>query len=171
MTAHDAWIAHPDGAVGANHNGEPPTSFTRAIVAVAGKALAVPLPYFAQALRQSGHLQSSIAQSNNRIAERGQQLAACNLLHSLEARLCRWLLQIFENSKNSDVVITQDSLAQILGVSRARLNAALQTLHHANAVAPTQRGMLKIVDANLIAERVCDCYVALHDTSLRRSSP
>ena len=161
----EAGFVGADGAVGTNHSGTPPTSFTRAVVAVGGKALSVPLNYFEQVLQRSGRLQHLIARSNNRIAERAQQLAACNLLHNMEARLCRWLLQVLENSGDSDIVITQESLAQMLGVHRTRLNEALKTLHQLRAVTPTQRGALKIIDANLIAERVCDCYVALHDTA------
>lgn len=87
-------------------------------------------------------------------------MAACNLLHQLESRLCRWLLQVFKNSEGSDVVVTQENLANMLGVNRARLNAALRTLQNLNAIAPTQRGHLKIIDADLIAQRVCDCYRA-----------
>ena len=92
------------------------------------------------------------------MTERAQQIAACNLLHQLEHRLSRWLLQVFENSADANVVITQDILAQMLGVNRSRLNEALMTLQKVDALSHTQRGSLTIIDANLIAERVCDCY-------------
>jgi hypothetical protein len=134
------------------------STLTRAIVITSGTALRLPFEAFVQMMDRSKAFRDLIHQNNNRIAERGQQIAACNLSHQLQSRLCRWLLQVIDNSDDPNIVITQDNLAQMLGVNRARLNEALKGLHALDAIAPTQRGVLTIIDASLILERACDCY-------------
>ena len=157
----EAGFVGSEGAVGTISTLPARTSFTRSIVITSGTALRLPFEQFERIMDQSKTFRRLIAQNNERIAERGQQIAACNLLHQLETRLCRWLLQVVDNSENPSIMITQDNLAQMLGVNRARLNEALKSLQALDAVAQTQRGVLTIVDADLIAERVCDCYPVL----------
>jgi CRP-like cAMP-binding protein len=154
----EAGFVGPEGAVGTISSGPERTTLTRAIVITSGTALRLPFDVFVQMMDRSKTFRDLIHQNNNRIAERGQQIAACNLSHQLESRLCRWLLQVIDNSDDPNIVITQDNLAQMLGVNRARLNEALKGLHALDAVAPAQRGVLTIIDANLILERACDCY-------------
>jgi CRP-like cAMP-binding protein len=151
----------PEGAVGTVNIVPARTSFTRSTVITSGTALRLPFEQFEQFMDQSKTIRYLITQNNNRIAERGQQIAACNLLHQLEARLCRWLLQVVDNSDNPSIVITQDNLAQMLGVNRARLNEALKNLQALGAIAQTQRGVLTIIDAELLGGRVCDCYAIM----------
>jgi CRP-like cAMP-binding protein len=154
----EAGYVGSEGAVGTISSGPERTTLTRAIVITSGTALRLPFEQFLQMMDRSKAFRDLIQQNNNRIAERGQQIAACNLSHQLESRLCRWLLQVIDNSDDPDIVITQDNLAQMLGVNRARLNEALKSLHALDAVAQTQRGVLTIIDVNLILERACDCY-------------
>jgi CRP-like cAMP-binding protein len=154
----EAGFVGSEGAVGTISSGPTRTTLTRAIVITSGTALRLPFEQFVQMMDRSKAFRDLIHQNNNRIAERGQQIAACNLSHQLESRLCRWLLQVIDNSDDPNIVITQDNLAQMLGVNRARLNEALKSLHALDAVAQTQRGVLTIIDANLILERACGCY-------------
>jgi CRP-like cAMP-binding protein len=157
----EAGFVGSEGAVGTIGSVPARTSFTRSIVTTGGTALRLPFDQFERIMNQSKAFRHLITQNNNRIAERGQQIAACNLLHQLETRLCRWLLQVVDNSDNPNVVITQDNLAQMLGVNRARLNEALKSLQALGAIAQTQRGVLTIIDADLIGERACDCYAIM----------
>lgn len=157
----EAGFVGPEGAVGTISSLPARTSFTRSIVITSGTALRLSFEQFERMMDQSKTFRHLITQNNNRIAERGQQIAACNLLHQLEARLCRWLLQVVDNSDNPSIVITQDNLAQMLGVNRARLNEALKSLQSLDAITQTKRGVVTIINADLIAERVCDCHPVL----------
>jgi CRP-like cAMP-binding protein len=157
-SAVEAGFVGPEGAVGTINSVPARTSFTRSTVITSGTALRLPFEQFERVMDQSNTFRHLITQNNNRIAERGQQIAACNLLHQLEARLCRWLLQVADHSDNPSIVITQDNLAQMLGVNRPRLNEAMKSLQALDALAQTQRGILTIIDASLIADRACDCY-------------
>lgn len=154
----EAGYVGSEGAVGTISSGPERTTLTRALVIASGNALRLPFEQFERMMDRSKAFRDLIHRNNNRIAERGQRLAACNLWHQLESRLCRWLLQVIDNSDDRNIVITQDHLAQMLGVNRARLNEALKGLHAVDAVAQTQRGVLTIIDANLILQRACDCY-------------
>jgi CRP-like cAMP-binding protein len=157
-SAVEAGFVGSEGAVGTINSVPARTSFTRSTVITSGTALRLPFEQFERVMDQSKTFRHLITQNNNRIAERGQQIAACNLVHQLETRLCRWLLQVADNSDNPNIAITQDNLAQMLGVNRARLNEALKSLQTYGAIAQTQRRLLTIIDAVLISERVCDCY-------------
>jgi CRP-like cAMP-binding protein len=157
----EAGFVGSEGAVGTISTFPARTSFTRSIVITSGTALRLTFEQFERMMDQSKTFRRLVTQNNDRIAERGQQIAACNLMHQLETRLCRWLLQVVDNSDNASIIITQDNLAQMLGVNRARLNEALKSLQALNAIAQAQRGVLTIIDADLIAERVCDCYPVL----------
>jgi CRP-like cAMP-binding protein len=154
----EAGFVGSEGAVGTISSVPARTSFTRSIVITGGTALRLPFDQFERIMNQSEAFRHLIHENNDRITERAQQISACNLLHQLESRLCRWLLQVIDNSDDSNIVITQENLAQMLGVNRARLNEALKSLQTLDAVAQTQRGVVTIIDADLIAERVCDCY-------------
>jgi CRP-like cAMP-binding protein len=154
----EAGFVGSEGAVGTISSVPARTSFTRSTVITGGTALRLPFDQFERIMKQSEAFRHLIHENNNRITERGQQIAACNLMHQLESRLCRWLLQVVDNSDNQNIVITQENLAQMLGVNRARLNEALKSLQALDAIAQAQRGVLTIIDANLIAERACDCY-------------
>ena len=147
-----------EGAIGTSYDLDTRASFTRSVVVVGGTALRLPLARFERLLEQSAVLRRLVSQNNNRITERGQQMAACNLLHRLEERVCRWLLQSVEHGGGSDVMITQDDLAHMLGVSRARLNETLKSLQALEAIATGQRGILRIRDAGLVARHACPCF-------------
>jgi CRP-like cAMP-binding protein len=151
----EAGFVGSEGAVGTISSVPDRTSLTRATVITSGTAVRFPFDQFERMMDRSKAFRDLIHQNNNRIAEWGQQIAACNLVHQLESRLCRWLLQVIDNSDDPNIVITQDNLAQMLGVNRARLNEALKGL---DAVAQTQRGVLTAIDVNLILEKACDCY-------------
>lgn len=157
----EAGFVGPEGAVGSIYSASARAPLTRATVVACGSALRISLDQFEYFMDQSKTFRHLIGQNNNRIAERAQQLAACNLQHQLESRVCRWLLQVLDSNKNPHVVITQENLAQMLGVNRARLNEALKSLQKIDAIAPTQRGGLTIIDVKSIVDRVCDCYPAM----------
>lgn len=164
----EAGFVGPEGAIGTIYSPAERVAFTRAKAVSAGRAIRVPLDEFESAMSNSPGFRNQINENNFMLTARAQQTAACNLSHHLEARLCRWLLQVFENSESSTVEITQAGLSQMLGVNRARLNEALKVLERIGSVSHARRGELTIVDAGLIADRVCDCYREMRIPNLAR---
>lgn len=94
------------------------------------------------------------------------QTAACNRAHSLEARMCRWLLMTLDRIGENDFPLTQEFLAQMLGVRRPSVNLAGATLQRAGLVRYT-RGRITVLDRKGLEKSSCECYVRIRDEFAR----
>lgn len=157
----EAGFVGSDGAAGSLYDSTTRLHFTRAVVVVPGRALRLQARRFESLLRSSPNFNRMIMLNNNRIAERAQQLAACNLAHRLEPRLCRWLLQACRDIDGHRIEITQEALSQLLGVNRARMNEALRSLESAGAVAESVRGFIQVLSYKAVRKLACECAAAL----------
>lgn len=157
----EAGFVGADGVAGSLYDSATRLHFTRAVVVVPGRALRLQARRFESLLRSSPNFNRMIILNNNRIAERAQQLAACNLAHRLEPRLCRWLLQAFRGTDGDRIEMTQEALSQFLGVNRARLNEALKSLEAAGAVAASARGVIQILSYDAVRRLACECASSL----------
>jgi CRP-like cAMP-binding protein len=88
------------------------------------------------------------------------QSVACNVLHSLEPRFCRWLLHIHDRTGGSDVPLTQELLAEMLGVQRTTVTAVAAALQ-AKGLIETQRGRTKVQDRAGLEAAACSCHAAV----------
>jgi CRP-like cAMP-binding protein len=82
---------------------------------------------------------------------------ACNALHSVEQRACRWLLTTHDRVDRDEFLLTQEFLGQMLGVTRASVNEVARQLQDAGAVEYT-RGRMTILDRAQLESRTCECY-------------
>lgn len=94
------------------------------------------------------------------------QVAVCNARHRLECRLAHWLLQAHERLDGDRIPLTHDALGQLLGVRRAGVTSALQTLESAGAIYHG-RGRITVHDRDRLEELVCTCYRRLKTESQR----
>lgn len=94
------------------------------------------------------------------------QSAACNALHELEQRLCRWLLMSQDRTASQQVRLTQQYLATMLGVQRTTVTEALRDLAHKGLI---QRGRarIEILDRARIEALSCECYETVQDNLQR----
>jgi CRP-like cAMP-binding protein len=90
------------------------------------------------------------------IAQTGQ-IAACNRHHSIEQRLSRWLLSCVDRAPSNDLTMTQDLLANTLGVRREGVTEAAQKLQKAGAI-HYRRGHVTVLDRAGLQARACECY-------------
>jgi len=84
-----------------------------------------------------------------------QQSAACNALHHVEARMCRWLLRMHELA-GPDLPLTQEFLAQMMGVQRTSVNGVATSLQKSGLIS-YMRGSLHIIDLAAVRQRACKC--------------
>ena len=84
-----------------------------------------------------------------------QQTAACNALHVVQARTCKWLLRMHELI-GDDLPLTQDFLATMMGVDRTTVTEVAMELQKAGMISYA-RGRIRIKDVDLIRERACEC--------------
>jgi len=87
---------------------------------------------------------------------------ACNGLHSVEQRCCRWLLTTQDRVGSQELNITHEFLAQMLGVRRASVTEVLRPLQSDGLIRAT-RGKVVILDPKRLADASCECYGVIRD--------
>lgn len=88
------------------------------------------------------------------------QTAACNRLHSLEERCCRWLLIAHDSARSDTFPITHEFLAMMLGVQRAGVSIAASALQRAGLIRYV-RGHMTIADRHKLEAAACECYTTI----------
>jgi CRP-like cAMP-binding protein len=85
------------------------------------------------------------------------QTAVCNQHHSLDQQLCRWLLMTLDRLHENEVVITQELIANLLGVRRESITEAAGKLQKEGLITYS-RGLIKVLDRPALEKKVCECY-------------
>jgi CRP-like cAMP-binding protein len=94
------------------------------------------------------------------------QSVACNGLHTVQERCCRWLLMCLDRSASPEVVITHEFLAQMLGVRRATITEVLRPLQDEGMIR-YRRGVVAVVDRQRLEAASCECYQAIRNAFSR----
>ena len=151
-----------DGAIGLLTALGPLRSPMTAVVRVAGTALQIPPARFQAALQRSPALRSLVQLLARAMMTQVQHVAACNALHSVEARLARWLLHIHDRTDGGDVLpLTQETLSELLGVRRTTVTHVVGALRTSRALKSSRRGHLEI-DRQRLEVVACECYKVMH---------
>lgn len=90
------------------------------------------------------------------------QTCVCNHFHTIEARLCRWLTVMCERSNNNHFVVTQEFLAQMLGVQRTSIGLIANNLQQNNIIRYS-RGKVEILDEDRLRGLACECYAIVRE--------
>jgi CRP-like cAMP-binding protein len=85
------------------------------------------------------------------------QSGACNRFHTVQQRLCRWLLTSQDRARSSEIQSTQELLSQTLGVNRVSASQAAKTLQRAGLIT-YRRGRIAILDRSRLEAAACECY-------------
>jgi CRP-like cAMP-binding protein len=101
---------------------------------------------------------------NEVLLSQARVTAACNALHSIEARFCRWLLQSADRSASDTVALTQEFLAEMLGVRRTSVTEVASKVQNSGAITYS-RGVIRILDRPALLRMSCECYETLLDQS------
>jgi CRP-like cAMP-binding protein len=101
---------------------------------------------------------------NEVLLSQARVTAACNALHSIEARFCRWLLQCADRAASDTVALTQEFLAEMLGVRRTSVTEVASKVQAAGAITYS-RGVIRILDRAALMRMSCECYETLVDQS------
>jgi CRP-like cAMP-binding protein len=122
-----------------------------------GSGYQMPPDVFHQEFNRGGVLQKLVlSRLESRILE-ASQIALCNQMHTLEQRLCRWLLTFADRLHTEEIPVTQELASQMLGVRRAGVTLAARTLRDAGLI-DYSRGRITILDRAGLEEKVCECY-------------
>jgi CRP-like cAMP-binding protein len=126
-------------------------------VHIAGQASRMSAPAYRFALDQSPAIRCLAARFDSAMMAQSQQTALCNAAHSVEARICRLLLEVHDRGDSSRVPLTQSSLAQTLGVRRTTVTLVAGRLEAAGALT-CRRGYVQISNREELERRSCECY-------------
>jgi len=135
-------------------------SKVRAIVQVPITAATISAPHLRRAAESSKAIQLLCVRFNEVLLDQARITAACNALHMIEARFCRWLLQTCEVSESTTVMLTQEFLSEMLGVRRTSVTDVASKLQSAGIIGYS-RGVIKILDRSGLRERACECFETL----------
>lgn len=132
-----------------------------AIVQVNMRGAAVEVGKFKQLLAEGHAVRDSLALHEDMMLAQAQQIAACNAVHDLDQRLSRWLLQARDLLESDLMPLTQELLAQMLGVHRSSVTLVARRLQEAGLI-DYHHGKIQILDADGLREVSCECYAALN---------
>jgi CRP-like cAMP-binding protein len=153
-----------EGAIGVFAGSGRWRSATRAVVQLPGTALSIPTAHLQTALSRRGHFKEIVLRYKEGLLAQAQQMSACNALHSLDARLARWLLQILDRVDGKFLLVTQEALSQTLGVRRTSVTLVAQNLQRKGLIR-YRRGRIEIRSRQLLEAAACECYRTIRDLS------
>lgn len=128
-----------------------------AVVQIPGSSWCVGATAFLQLLDTDADLRRCTARFAQYAFVAAAQFAACNRLHSLEARYARWLLMASDRVGSHEFVLTQEYTSQMLGVRRAGVTTAAGEMANAGLIT-YRRGRVAVVDRAGLEETSCECY-------------
>jgi CRP-like cAMP-binding protein len=135
-------------------------AFSRARVQIPGTAATMTVDSFQLAASQSVGLRNLILRYKEAQLAQVQQTAACNALHDLEQRLARWLLQLLDRVDDSVLPLTQEVIAQMLGVRRSSVTDVAGAIQKRGLIR-YHRGRIDVTDRPKLEEAACECYRAI----------
>ena len=133
------------------------TTPSRAIVQSAGQAYRLNAGVMKQEFDRSGPVLHLLLRYTQALITQMAQTAVCNRHHSLDRQLCRWLLLSLDRLRSSDLEMTQELIANMLGVRREGVTEAAGRLHKAGLIRYS-RGHISVLDRAGLERRTCECY-------------
>lgn len=151
-----------EGAVGGIVSEGNKPAFGRAVVQVGGEVLAIPTSYLEAAKTGSPRFGDLFSRYADALLAQMMQSVACNALHRVEERAARWLLAAHDRAGEALIHLTQESLAEMLGVQRTTVSAVTTDLA-ARGLIRNRRGRVEILDRRGLERAACECYAAVEN--------
>jgi CRP-like cAMP-binding protein len=135
-------------------------SLTDAIVQLPGTASTLEVGRLRTAANESIAFRTMLIRHEQALFAQAQQSAACNASHSAESRLARWLLRMHDLSEAKTLPLTQDFVAQMIGVRRNAVSLIAHALQQAGLI-KYSRGHIQITNLEGLNDLACECYAAV----------
>jgi CRP-like cAMP-binding protein len=133
------------------------TSFNQCLVQLQGGLVRVPIEILRMEFERSDHMRNLLVSYSETQLAQVQQTAACNAMHTIEQRLCRWLLMMHDRAETEELSYTHEFLAHMLGADRKSVTMAAQAMQAAGLIG-YRRGKIQIVDRPGLEKAACECY-------------
>ena len=133
------------------------TTPNRAMVQGSGAAFRMKAKAMLDEFKRGGEFQHLLLRYTQALITQISQTAVCNRLHSVEQRLCRWLLMTHDRTESDQLDMTHEFISNMLGVRREGVTVAAHRLQEAGMIS-YMRGHIKILDRDQLLAHVCECY-------------
>jgi len=152
-----AMLVGRDGIVGGFGAAAAAPAMCDAEVYIAGRAAHMSVSSFRYIFDQSATIRRLTARHNAALMVQAHQTALCSAAHPVEARVSRLLLEVQDRCGGLDVLLTQATLSQMLGVQRTTVNLAEGKLEDAGVIS-RHRGYMQILNREQLERHACECY-------------
>jgi CRP-like cAMP-binding protein len=133
---------------------------SRAVVQSAGKAFRLKAQVMKDEFNRAGPVLHLLLRYTQALITQMAQTAVCNRHHSLDQQLCRWLLLSLDRLEGNQLAMTQELIANMLGVRREGVNESALKLQHAGLI-QYARGHITVLDRAALEKRCCECYAVV----------
>jgi CRP-like cAMP-binding protein len=136
------------------------TTPSRAVVQSAGQGWRLAAEALKEEFNRAGPVLHLLLRYTQALITQMSQTAVCNRHHSLDQQLCRWLLLSLDRLEGSELVMTQELIANMLGVRREGVTETALKLQQAGLIRYA-RGRIKVLDRPGLEQRTCECYAVV----------
>ena len=133
---------------------------SRAVVQSTGAGIRIPAQLIKDEFNRSGAVMHLLLRYTQALITQMAQTAVCNRHHTLDRQLCRWLLLSLDRLQGNQLVMTQELIANMLGVRREGVTEAAQKLQDAGLIRYA-RGHITVLDRPALESRSCECYAVV----------
>jgi CRP-like cAMP-binding protein len=158
-SAEIAVVGH-EGIVGVSLFMGGGTTPSRAMVQSGGKGFRLRADVMLQEFNRAGPVMHLLLRYTQALITQMSQTAVCNRHHSLDQQLCRWLLLSLDRLPSIELVMTQELIANMLGVRREGVTEAAGRLQRAGLI-EYHRGRITVIDRPGLEKRTCECYAVV----------
>jgi CRP-like cAMP-binding protein len=142
------------------------TTPNRAMVQGGGAAFRMKSAAMLDEFKRGGEFQHLLLRYTQALITQISQTAVCNRLHSVEQRLCRWLLMTHDLAQTDELQMTHEFISNMLGVRREGVTVAARRLQDAGMISYV-RGHIQILDRPQLLDHVCECYQVVKEEHAR----
>ena len=142
------------------------STLSRAIVQSAGHAFRLPGPRLKEEFNRHGEMLLLMLRYTQSLLTQMAQTAVCNRHHSIEQQLCRWLLLSLDRLPGNQLLMTQELIANMLGVRREGVTEAAGKLQRLGVI-EYSRGHIRLLDRAHLQRLSCECYAVVHNETAR----
>lgn len=157
----EASVIGSEGLVGVTCVLNDQPAFHRTIVQIPGSAHMMPVGVLCEELARHGALEETLHTYLRLMLSQVSQSVLCNRIHTVEERLCRWLLIVRDSVGADEFDLTHEFIARMLGVRRSGVTIAMGILQQSGLIEST-RGHISILSGEKIESSACECYGAIH---------
>lgn len=135
-------------------------SFSECVVQLQGPMLRCPIGPLRYEFKKNEHIRNLFVSYSETLLSQIMQTVACNALHSVEERMCRWLLMMHDRAEGEPLSYTHQFLAHILGANRTSITIAAQSLQNAGLIS-YRRGTMQVLNRAKLEKASCECYAVV----------